>query len=39
MEQEVREHFHLVNVSQLPEGCKEHVEECVLVNDEVLCVC
>ena len=36
MEEEVREHFHLRKISQLAEGSREHIEECVLENDEVL---
>lgn len=32
----MREHFPLANDSQLAEGRREHVEECVLENDEVL---
>ena len=36
MEEEVREHFHLSKISQLAESSREHIEECVLENDEVL---
>lgn len=36
MEEEVREHFHLRKISQLAEGSRKHIEECVLENDEVL---
>ena len=36
VEEEVREHFHLRKISQLAEGSREHIEECVLENDEVL---
>ena len=36
MEEEVREHFHLRKISQLAEGSREHIEECVLENYEVL---
>ena len=36
MEEEVREHFKLAKADQLAEGNREHVEESVLENDEVL---
>ena len=36
MEEKVREHFHPRKISPLAEGSREHIEECVLENDEVL---
>ena len=36
MEEEVREYFRLQKISQLVEGSREPIEECVLENKEVL---
>ena len=36
MELEVREHFQLQKTTKLAEGYKEHIEKCVLQNEEIL---